>query len=136
MGNSIKHKESSLQQRCVSHFRHLWPEYAVLYFSVPNGLYVSGTQRKIAASEGLQKGVADTLLLLPAQGYHGLAIEFKKEDVDYDIDGNVKVKSRTYQEPEQKEWQAAVESQGYLYKIVRNREEFDELIDWYLGKRL
>lgn len=132
----MKHKESSLQQRCVSHFRHLWPEYAVLYFSVPNGLYVSETQRKIAASEGLQKGVADTLLLLPAQGYHGLAIEFKKEDVDYDIDGNVKVKSRTYQEPEQKEWQAAVESQGYLYKIVRNREEFDELIDWYLGKRL
>lgn len=132
---SMKHKESSLQQRCISHFRHLWPEYATLYFAVPNGVHISRTQAAIAKAEGLTAGVADTILMIPAQGYHALAIEFKTESLDYDIDGNVKVKKRTYQEPEQKAWQALAESQGYLYKVIRSREEFDELIDWYLGKR-
>ena len=131
----MKHKESSLQQRCIAHFRKLWPEYANLYFGVENGVKLSKSQAAIAKAEGLTPGVSDTLLMVPAQGYHALCIEFKKEELDYDIDGNVKVISRTYQKPEQKAWQALVESQGYLYKVIRSREEFDELIDWYLGKR-
>lgn len=131
----MKHKESSLQQRCIGHFRKLWPEYDILYFAVPNGMKLSASQARIAKAEGLTKGVSDTLLMIPAQGYHGLAIEFKREEKDYDIDGNVTVCERTYQDKEQKEWQARVEGQGYLYKVVRSREEFDELIDWYLGKR-
>lgn len=135
MNRTIKHKESTLQQRCISYFRHLWPEYATLYFGVMNGVQLTKKQAAIAKAEGLTAGVSDTLLLIPAQGYHGLAIEFKKEDLDYDIDGNVTVSKKTYQKKEQKEWQAAVESRGYLYKVIRNREEFDELIDWYLGKR-
>lgn len=129
------YKESKLQQRCVKYFRALWPEYRLLYFSVPNGGKRGKGEAAILKGEGMLKGVADTLLLVPAQGYHGLAIEFKKEDRDYDIDGNVIIKNKSYQEPEQKEWQAAAESQGYLYKIIRDRDEFDQLIDWYLGKR-
>lgn len=135
MNRTIKHKESTLQQRCISYFRRLWPEYATLYFGVMNGVQLTKKQAAIAKAEGLTAGVSDTLLLIPAQGYHGLAIEFKKEDLDYDIDGNVTVSKKTYQKKGQKEWQAAVESRGYLYKVIRNREEFDELIDWYLGKR-
>ncbi len=131
----MHHKESSLQQRCISYFRHLWPEYAKLFFSVPNGGKRSKTEAAILKAEGATAGVSDTLLMIPAQGYHALAVEFKKEDVDYDAHGNEIIKNRTKQSKEQKEWQALVESQGYLYKVVRNREEFDELIDWYLGKR-
>lgn len=131
----MKHKESKLQQRCISYFRHLWPEYALLFFSVPNGGFRNKGEAAILKAEGMLGGVADTLLLVPAKEYHGLCIEFKKEDKDYDIDGNIIVEKKTYQEKEQKEWQKAAEGQGFLYKVIRSREEFDELIDWYLGKR-
>ena len=131
----MHHKESKLQQRCVGHFRQLWPEYDILFFSVPNGGKRSKTEAAILKAEGATSGVSDTLLMVPAQGYHGLAVEFKKEDVDYDAHGHEIIKNRTKQSKAQKEWQAAVEAQGYLYKVIRNRDEFDELIDWYLGKR-
>ena len=131
----MKHKESNLQQRCISYFRRLWPEYALLFFSVPNGGKRNKREAAILKAEGMLKGVADTLLLVPAQGFHGLAIEFKKEDKDYDIDGNIIIENKTYQEKEQKEWQRAVEAENYKYVVIRDRDEFDQLIDWYLGKR-
>lgn len=128
----VKHKESSLQQRCVAWFKMTYPELAPLYFMVANGVKLNATQAKIAKAEGLTKGVSDTILLLARRGYHGLCIEYKKEDLDYDDTGKIK-KSKTYQKPEQREWQAKAESEGFLYKVVRTMEEFIELIEWYLG---
>lgn len=40
---------------------------------------------------------------------------------------------RSYQTPEQREWQAAVEAQGYRYEVIRTREQFVDLITEYLG---
>lgn len=129
----VKHKESTVQQHCVSWFKREYPELAPLYFMVANGVQLSKSQAKIAVAEGLTKGVSDTLLLVSARGYHGIAIEFKKEELDYDENGKIK-KTRTYQRPEQREWQKLVEAQGFLYKVIRTKEEFIELIEWYFGK--
>lgn len=126
-----KHKESTLQQNCVSWLKRNYPDIAILYDMIANGVPLNKTQAKIAKSEGLTKGAPDTFLFVPARGYHGLAVEFKKEERDYDENGNIKVK-RTYQEPEQKQWQAAAENRGYLYKIVWTKPDFEDLIKWYL----
>jgi hypothetical protein len=80
--------------------------------------------------EGLTKGVADTLLLVARGGWHGLAIEYKTEEILYK--GGRKTTTRTYQRPEQKEWQELVEAQGWRYEVVRTFEEFEALINDYL----
>ena len=58
-------------------------------------------------------------------------MEFKRQAIRY-VDGKRHV-LKTYQSPAQKEWQAAVESVGYKYAVVRSLEEFIQLINSYLN---
>lgn len=117
---------------CVWWFKSSYARLAPLFFSVPNGLLTSASQARIAVAEGLTKGVADTILLVPSNGFHGLCIEFKQEETTFRA--GKAVHSRTYQKPEQKEWQRLVEAQGYRYAVVRTFEEFKTLIRDYLGQ--
>lgn len=114
----MKHDESQLQQACYRWFSYQYSEFHGLLFAVPNGAKVSMSQARILRSEGLTSGVSDMLLLLPRKGYHGLCIEFKTE------------KGR--QSDTQKQFQSMVESQGYLYVIVRSFPSFMQLIDDYV----
>jgi len=127
----MRHAESRIQSMCVAWFRLQYRSYAPLYFAVPNGVATSATQARILKGEGLLAGVADTLLLVPSQGYHGLCIEFKKDTTVWK-EGQA-VRAKTYQRPEQKEWQKAVEAQGYRYEVVRSFEEFKDIITNYLA---
>ena len=126
----MRHAESDLQQACVSWFRWQYPRYAKLLFAVPNGGQRSAVEAKIMSGEGVMPGVADVLLLLPSNGYHGLCMEFKRTAIRY-VDGKA-YKLKTYQSPAQKEWQAAVEAVGYKYAVVRSLQEFIDLINNYL----
>ena len=126
------HEESRIQQHCFRAFNYLYPEYRGLYFSVPNGAHTKKTEAAILKAEGLTAGVADTFLAVPSGRWHGLFIEYKKEALEYDEKTGKLHKSKTYQEKEQKEWQKLVEAQGYRYEIVRNFEEFNDLIKEYL----
>lgn len=47
-------------------------------FHVPNGGYRSARTAGRMKAEGVRKGVADFLLLVPRAGYHGLAVEMKR----------------------------------------------------------
>ena len=82
----MRHAESDLQQACVSWFRWQYPRYAKLLFAVPNGGQRSAVEAKIMSGEGVMPGVADVLLLLPSNGYHGLCMEFKRTAIRY-VDG-------------------------------------------------
>lgn len=126
-------QESILQQYCVRMFRARYPQYAKLYFAVPNGGGRSRTEAAILKGEGVTAGVADTLLLVPNEQYHGLCIEFKCIKT-YVEDGKFK-KRNTYQEPEQKAWQKEVEKVGYRYAVVRTEDEFFELMEGYLKEK-
>lgn len=84
------------------------------------------------SGEGVMAGVADVLLLVPSNGYHGLCMEFKRTAIRY-VKGQKHV-LKTFQTPAQKEWQAAVESVGYMYVVVRSLQEFIELINNYLAR--
>lgn len=102
-----------------------------MYISVPNGVPLGRASAAQFIREGLTRGVADTLLLVARGGWHGLAIEFKTEEVIY-RQGR-KTTHRTYQKPEQREWQAAVEAQGWRYEVIRTFDEFTKLLVSYLS---
>lgn len=129
----MRHVESQNQQLAVTWFRSHYPEYENLFFSVPNGGKRGETEAKILVGEGMTKGVSDTLLLVPSKGFHGLCVEFKKISYFWDEHGKEHYR-KSGQEKEQKEWQKAVEKQGYKYAIVYSYYEFIELIEDYLGK--
>lgn len=127
----MRHAESQIQQSSVFWFRRQYPELALNLFAVPNGGGRSALEASILKGEGVTAGVADMLLLVPSGKYHGLCIEFKHQAYKAE-NGKLKL-AKTYQRPEQKIWQEAVEKQGYHYAVVRTLEEFINLINSYLN---
>ena len=118
---TVSHPESELQIRCVKWFRMQYPQYGRLLFSVPNGVKLKLTQARIAKAEGMVAGVADLLLLVSDNIHHGLCIELKNGQ-----------KGR--QSDNQREWQEAVEREGYKYVICRTEIDFRTEIYRYLKK--
>ena len=126
----IHHVEDDLQKDCVSWFRGSYPELAPLLFHPNNEAYFGGhgkspVQRARAGARakdmGVVPGVADLVLLYPANGYHALLIEMKTR-IGRQADS-------------QKEWQKVVEAHGYKYVICRSRIDFHKLIAEYTGIR-
>lgn len=114
----MQYKESNLQINCFRYFRLQYPRFARLFFAVPNGGKRNAREAARMKVEGVTAGVADSILLIPSKGFHGLCIEFKTE--------------QGRQSVFQKEFQTEAEQQGYQYKIVRNFDEFIETIENYL----
>ena len=113
--------EGKIQASCYQYFWNTYPQYRGLYFAVPNennrgdSNAITGAIRR---SMGVYHGVADTLMLVPQNGFHGLCIEYKDE------------KGR--QSEHQVAWQKLVEAQGYRYEICRSLEQFKIIIEEYL----
>ena len=116
----MKHVESYIQTQCVKWFRLQYKKMYPLLFSVPNGGQRDIRVAMVMKGEGIVAGVSDMLFLYPSRGYHALCIEFKTE--------------HGRQSDAQKEWQAAVEKQGYKYVVIRNFTQFYNLIRFWLGE--
>ena len=128
-----------MQQGAVKWFNLQYPQYRGLLVHIPNEgrrtikvingrpVCIGGAKLK---AEGLVKGAADLVLFVPNKYFHGLCLETKVELFDYST-GKEK-KTKTYQSPEQKEWQALVESQGYRYEVYRNIDEFRKIVLEYM----
>lgn len=123
-----RHEESNLQRECVSWLRSVYPKYALNLFHPNNEPFFGGAGKTeeqkafsgyLAKSIGVTSGVADLIFLVPNATYHGLCIELKTE--------------KGKQRESQKIWQAAVESVGYKYVIVRNIFEFKRIIIEYMN---
>lgn len=114
--------EGKIQSACYLYFWENYPQYRGLYFAVPNennradSNAITGAIRR---SMGVYHGVADTLMLIPRHGFHGLCIEYKDEN--------------GRQSEHQVSWQKLVESQGFRYEICRSLEQFKQIIAEYLG---
>ena len=128
----MAYKEHNLQTACVRWFRLQYRDLAPLLFAVPNGSRRTRWEAAQAKEEGMVAGVADLLLLVPSSGCHGLCIEMKQETEVWK--NGKRTLTRTYQRPEQKAWQAAVEAQGYRYVVCRTFEEFQNTINDYLSR--
>ena len=114
----MKTIESNIQQNCVKWFKLAFKRLAPLLFAVPNGGARSAITGAILKAEGVTKGVADLLLLVPNSQFHGLCIEMKTK--------------QGHQSPSQKAWQCAVEAQGYKYIVVRSLDQFMGEVTRYL----
>ena len=135
-------RESIVQQGAVRWFNLQYPQYRGLLVHIPNEgrrtikvingkpVCIGGAKLK---AEGLVKGAADLVLFIPNKYFHGLCLETKVELFNYST-GKEK-KTKTYQSPEQKEWQALVESQGYRYEVYRNIDEFRKIVLEYLDSK-
>lgn len=114
--------EGKIQSACFQWFHNSYPGFRGLLFHVPNENDRADSnpiQGAIRKSLGVWPGVADLLLLLPRGEYHGLCIEMKDE--------------KGQQKSTQREWQRAVEAQGYKYEICRSLEQFRLIILGYLS---
>lgn len=103
------------------------PDYQNI-FAIPNGGKlpynrkadgtINSPQRVKLVAEGMEKGVLDTFVAVPAHDYHGLFIEFKR------IGGKIT--------PDQLKWARRLTKKGYLVKVIDNIDDAIKLIDWYL----
>jgi len=121
----MKMNVSFFQQDCVKYFHRQYPKLSKLLVKNANDGYRQGATGRRAVAEGLTAGVADITLYMPyitagfdEPVYHALLIELK-------IKPNKQTQS-------QKEWQQAVESFGYLYRVIYDFDSFKELIDNYI----
>lgn len=132
----MKHQESDLQINCIRWFRYQYPAYARLMEHPKNEGTGDRVRGAIAKAEGVQPGVADLILHVPAvyttqadsvsttlvvstaTFFNSLAIEMKAKN--------------GRQSEQQKEWQQFFEAAGGRYVLVRSFEEFTLLVSDYL----
>ena len=129
------HKESDLQIRCVRYFRTQYPEFACLLFHPRNegsGHSVEDRKRQSTAKkEGVQAGVADLMLQLPAE-YREPGVSWYDVTHYHSIAFETKTKSGR-QSPEQKLWQRYYEASGGKYILFRDFETFQTEVDEYMA---
>ena len=106
--NNTKERECDIQKSCISWYRNTYTDY--LIFSVPNeGCY---RRKNYFEQLGMLSGVSDTIVILPNKT---LFIEFKT--------------LKSYQRPEQREFENKVSKLGFSYFVCRSLEEFKEIIN-------
>lgn len=95
-----------------------YPELAMLY-AIPNGGKRAIKTAVALKKQGVKRGVPDMCLPVARGGYHGLYIELKRQKGGVVSD-------------EQREWIAALNTQGYKAIICHGAEEAIEQIRGYL----
>lgn len=112
------HAEDDLQMQCVTWFRYQFPSLARLLHHSPNGGRRNAREGARFKKMGVQAGFPDLVLLVASKGYHALFIELKTRI--------------GRQQDTQREYQALVEEQGYMYVVVRSFEQFRKIVSDYL----
>ena len=111
----ISHEEADIQSEFFDQVKIFFPRIPEkLLFAIPNG----GSRNKLEAinlkRQGVKRGVADVLLLIPRCGFASLCLEFKTKTGK--------------QSDDQKEFQEQAENCGSKYVIVRSvKDAIDEM---------
>jgi len=109
--STCKYEEDILQKACILWFDRDYKDYSKLLNANTNNSS-NGRKGKHNREMGVRAGRSDLVLYFNSKAYH---IELK-------IKGN-------YQQPNQKEWQKLVESQGFEYVVLRSLKEFISYIN-------
>lgn len=113
-----EHVEAVVFMRAVRGGEAEWPELRWL-FHVPNGGWRAKRTAAAMKAEGAKPGVPDYLLPVARGGYTGLAIELKTAT------------GRT--SPEQREWLAHLEAQGWRAVVARGWEQAWDVVRDYMA---
>jgi hypothetical protein len=103
--------ENRIQQECYMWFHNTYAEYRGLLFAVPNGGARSIIEGKLFKETGVVSGISDLLLMVDTETF---CFELKN------IYG--------HQSDNQKRWQKLVEREGFKYYIIRDLEEFKNIV--------
>lgn len=128
-------RESNIQCNFVKAFRVIYPDLSLLLFAIPNGSSRNKLEAFRLKREGVVKGVADMILMLPRCGFHALCLEFKRKEDYIGVGGKVCTR-KTYQSAEQVAWQKAVEEQGYKYCVVYSVDDALSVVRKYINEEL
>ncbi len=110
--------ESQIQHSCLTWFRHQYPFLSRMLFAVPNGGKRDARTGAQMKYEGVLRGVADLILLIPKKGFASLCIEMKTPNGK--------------QREEQIEWQREAEKYRNKYVICRSLQDFMNEVNSYL----
>lgn len=110
--------EHQLQCECIRWFDLSYPAHRFDLFAVPNGGHRHIRTASKMKAEGVRAGVADLILDYPGNLGDMVYIEMKTE------------KGR--QSGNQKEFEKRCQEKGRSYRIVRNFDEFRELIQKHM----
>lgn len=111
--------EHAEQVSLVQWFDKEFPELRGRLFAIPNGGHRHPAEAARLKLEGVRAGVPDLFLPVPAGGKHGLFIEMKREK-----GGRLS--------PEQKDWLAFLQSQGYESRCCAGMGEAMAVVFAYL----
>lgn len=111
--------EHLLQVACVKWFALQHRDKRHNLFAVPNGGRRDVTTGARLKAEGVLAGVADLILLRHKDIYGALLIELKT--------------AAGRQSKAQRDWQRAIERDGYKYVVVRSLEDFIKAVNDYLA---
>lgn len=114
----MKNEESKLQRACVRWFRLQFPELSGNLWAIGNGGNRDVVTGYVMKLEGVLAGVADLMLCVPNEEYHGLFIEMKT--------------AKGRQSESQRLFQINHESKRYSYKICRSFDEFKKVVENYI----
>lgn len=119
--------ESQIQHTCFRWFNDTFPRQQGALFSVPNGGWRGARAAMAMRYEGQVNGVSDLIWLhASATGdRHGLCIEMKTPKRKGTPAGR--------QSDSQKQWQQAVESNGYTYVVCHGLFEFIQAVCDHMG---
>lgn len=115
---TIKKSEAEIQEACIKWFRLQYPSLSVMLFAVPNGELRDIITASKLKRQGVIRGVADLILLVPKKGYASLCIEMKTP--------------KGIQSEHQRTWQRAAEQYRNRYVVCRSLEEFMNEVNSYL----
>lgn len=100
---------------------------------VPNGGYREPREAARLKSLGVRAGVSDLFLALPRLTYHGLWIEMKRQQKQF----KGPAATRSAVTPEQLDWIAAMQRQGYAACVCYGAEEAMKVLAGYAtGNRI
>ncbi|NQY83391.1 MAG: VRR-NUC domain-containing protein [Alcanivorax sp.] len=125
--NSLLPSESQEQITVVRWFDLRHRDLKGRLIAVPNGAHLAGSEEQRAAkmtrmkAEGLRPGFPDLFLPVPAHGFHGLAIEMKRQ-------------KGSSTSPEQIEWLEWLAGQGYMTALCKGAQAAMDTITGYLGE--
>lgn len=137
MTTDYKPKVSEHQEQSVFfdwlHFAYLHtnPEVHPLFFAVPNGVHIAGSDKVRAMKmnklkkEGFTPGVADTEFLSARGGYFGIVMEFKTTDRRNEQDGGLT--------EGQAEFLEAARLEGFKSVVAYGADEAQQYVEEYMN---
>jgi hypothetical protein len=115
----LSHEEDDIQADFFEKVKIFFPTIPEkLLFAVPNGGNRDKREAARLKRQGVKRGVADVILLIPKKGFASLCIEFKTE--------------KGKQSDEQKEFQRQAKMCGSKYVIARSVGSAIETVKEYL----